>query len=198
MIATILFALVGCAPQPASIQFDGATPAAVYTMDNIALPVAKVMDAQGKAIEPAPAVTWTVEQADLAKIEGTNLTPTAEGKVTVVATLGTVKQSFMVDVVVPDSVKISGAAEGDTVAVGATASLTGEVINADAALADLKVEWSSSDAAIATIADGVVTGVAPGNVAIVAKGGGQEATINLVVAAADMTAAVPTEGAAPM
>ena len=54
-----------------------------------------------------------------------------------------------------------------TVAIGATATLTAEVTPADAT--QKGVTWASSDPAVATVADGVVTGVKEGTVTVGAK-----------------------------
>lgn len=50
---------------------------------------------------------------------------------------------------------------------------------------DKTVTWSSSDEAVATVADGVVTAVAAGTATITAKAGGLEATCTVTVVSAD-------------
>ena len=66
-----------------------------------------------------------------------------------------------------------------TVKVGETVTLTATVLPTDAA--DKTVVWTSSDNTKATVADGVVTGVAAGEVTITATAGGKSATATVTV-----------------
>lgn len=68
------------------------------------------------------------------------------------------------------------------VTVGKTITLTAEVLPAGAT--DKTVTWTSSDTAIATVKDGVVTGVKEGKVKITAKAGEKTATVEVTVKAA--------------
>ncbi|MCC6241526.1 MAG: Ig-like domain-containing protein, partial [Gemmatimonadaceae bacterium] len=64
-----------------------------------------------------------------------------------------------------------------SVQVQSTVSLTAAVRNAAGAeLTGRTVSWSSSDATIASVAHGVVTGVAPGTATIVVASEGRSAT----------------------
>lgn len=66
-----------------------------------------------------------------------------------------------------------------TVTVGETITLAATVKPADAT--DKTVTWKSSDEDIATVKDGVVTGVAAGDVEITATAGGKTATCDVRV-----------------
>lgn len=66
--------------------------------------------------------------------------------------------------------------------IGETGTLTATVIPENAA--DKTVTWSSSDASVATVADGVVTAVAAGSVTITAKASDQTASCTVTVAEA--------------
>lgn len=65
---------------------------------------------------------------------------------------------------------------------GATATLTATVLPADAT--DPTVTWTTSDPAVATVANGVVTPVAAGTATITATAGSQSATCAVTVTAA--------------
>ena len=66
-----------------------------------------------------------------------------------------------------------------TVADGATGSLTATTLPDGSAA----VTWSSSNTAVATVANGTVTGVDPGTAVITAKNGDAEATCVVTVTA---------------
>ena len=68
------------------------------------------------------------------------------------------------------------------VEVGKTITLTAEVLPADAT--NKTVTWTSSDNTVATVKDGVVTGVKAGEATITASAGGKNATVKVTVKAA--------------
>jgi len=189
--------LVGCAPQPASIVLDTTAASTVYETAPVALPTAKVLDAGGAAIEPAPVVTWSTSDGALATVDGATgtVTPIAEGTVEIVATVGEVKASWPLTVVLPDGVAVTGATDGQSLTIGTPVQLTGQVVNDDQPIAALPVTWKSSDEAIATVdGAGLVTPVAEGAVSVTAEGGGKSAVLALTVAApvADLVNVAPT------
>lgn len=68
------------------------------------------------------------------------------------------------------------------VTVGKTITLKAEVLPADAT--NKTVTWTSSDNTVATVKDGVVTGVKAGEATITASAGGKNATVKVTVKAA--------------
>lgn len=75
----------------------------------------------------------------------------------------------------PDAIELSGT---PTVAVEGTTTLTATTVPAGA-----EVTWSSSDETIATVANGVVTGVKAGKVTITARNGNAVANVEVTVTA---------------
>lgn len=194
MIASFVVSmLVACAPAPASIKIDGEPMVKVHTMDAAAVSHASVLDANGAAIEPQPAVVWTVTPDTVAKLEGDKLVPVANGEATVAAAVGELKAEYKFVVALPDAVAIGGAAAGDTVKVGEAKALTAEVKSGADVVAGQAVAWTVDNAAIATVdaATGALTPVAPGAVKVTATSGNLTATLDLNVAAADAVAAAP-------
>lgn len=193
MLASLVVTLFACAPTPASIKIDGEPTAKVHALDAVAVNHASVLDANGAAIEPQPAITWTVTPDTVAKLEGDKVVPVANGEATISAAVGEVKAEYKLVVALPDAVAISGAAAGDTVKVGETKALTAAVKAGADDVAGQTIAWSVDNAAIATVdaATGAVTGVAPGAVKVTATSGSLSATLDLNVAAADAVAAAP-------
>lgn len=199
MLSFIIASLVGCAPTPDSIKFDGDVNAKVNTAD--ALPVLKVsvMDKEKKAITPAPELAWTVSPADCAKLEGTNVKPvkeaglcTAKVEATVKGTQ--VKGTYNVTIAIPNKLEIAGYTAGTKIGAGTPVDLTATVMADTEAVAGAKVDWSSSDPNIAKVENGKVTAVAAeGKATITATSGKASATVEIEVGpAAPATAeAVP-------
>jgi uncharacterized protein YjdB len=187
--------LTGCgAPAPASITFDG-TQAAVHDLTAVPALKASAVDAEGKALEPQPELTWSVDPVDtVVKLEAGNITPVANGTAHITATVGEVKASYDFVVALPDKVEIAGVTAGTPVPAGTTLPLTATVKSGETAIADAKVKWSSDNEAFAKVDEaGVVTAVAEGKANIKAEFGAQSATAEVTVGAA---AAATTDAAA--
>ena len=184
----LLALLVGCAPTPASIKFDGEPVVTVHTLDAIATAGATVLDAEGKAIDPQPKLTWTASPNEAGKIEGDKVTPAANGDITVEAAVGEVKGSYKIHVALPDAITLSGYTVGTPLGLAGKVELKPEIKAGADVIEGQTVEWSSSDEAIATVdTAGVVTGVAAGTATITAKSGALSATQEITVAVAEVT-----------
>lgn len=186
-----VLALAACAPQPAAIAIDGQDAVTVHKLDAIPLPKADVLDSAGAAINPAPAIKWSVDPADIAKVDeaGKTVVPLKDGEATVTATLGEIKKSFKVVVSLPDTLVIDGGDVARTVKIGETLTLAAKVTADGTEVKDQPFTFSSSDPNLATVgADGAVTGVAAGEVTIEAKSGELKASAKVTVAPADAPA----------
>ena len=148
-------------------------------------------------------VTWETSDAAIATVVDGVVTAVAPGEVTITAKAGD-KEATCVVTVEKKVIAVSGIALDQTAATlteGETLTLVATVSPDDAT--DKTVTWETSDAAIATVVDGVVTAVAPGEVIITAKAGDKEATCVVTVEkkviavsgiTLDQTAATLTEG----
>jgi hypothetical protein len=202
-MVALLSLFIACAPQPASISFEAETQT-VNTLDAVAALKATVKDAEGNALAEQPALTWTVDPATVAALEGTNVKPAGAGEATVTAAVGEVKGSYKFIVALADKVEIAGYTAGTPWAVGATQTLTATVKAGETALTGQTVTWSSSDENVAAVdASGVVTGKADGKATITAKlNDTVSSTVEVavgtaVVAVAADAAAAPADAAAP-
>ena len=190
MITLVATLLMGCSPTPAKITFDGEQTVTVHNLDAVAVNKANVLDAEGKKIEPQPTITWSVNPATVAKLDKDKVVPVATGEAMVEAKVGEVKGSYKFVVALPDKVEVAGYSAGTPWPVGQAAALTATVKAGDKAVEGQKVEWTSSDAAIATVdANGSVTGVAVGKTTITAKSGELTGSVEVEITAADAVAA---------
>lgn len=194
-MVALLALLVGCAPEPASIKFDGAPVVTVHALDAVQVNKATVMDKDGKALETQPVLTWSVTPPAVAKLEGTKVTPVANGDATVQAMVGEVKGTYKFQVALPDKVEIAGYTAGQGwPAEVAELKLTASVKAGDKVVEGQAVTWSSSDETVATVsADGTVTRVAADKTStITATSGALTSTVDVSTSA---TAAVAVDGA---
>ena len=128
-----------------------------------------------------PTVTWSSSDERIATVKDGVVTGVAVGLATITATAGdksatcavTVSEAYIpVTEISLDKDKLE-MTEGDT------ETLTATVKPDDAT--DKTVTWSSSDEAIATVVDGVVTAITEGTVVITATAGDKSATCQVIV-----------------
>ena len=110
-------ALLACTPEPASIKFEGADSITVNTLDAVDVSKATVLDKDGKALDPQPAITWSVTPATVAKLDGAKVTPVASGEAKVEAKVGEVKGAYKFVVALPDKLEIAGYVVTESVAL---------------------------------------------------------------------------------
>ena len=185
MFTSLLALLLACGgPTATSIALEGDAAKTVHTTDALALNPAKVLDAEGKELAEAPAVTWTVTPDTVAKIDGTNIVPLANGEATITAAVGDIKAEYKVTVALPDSLTVAGYTAGDAFAVGETKTLTATIKSGETVISTLTPTWASDNAAVATVDNaGAVTAVAEGTANITATLGALTSTTAVTIAA---------------
>lgn len=126
-------------------------------------------------------VTWNSSNPAVATVAGGVVTAIAEGEATIAATAGEFTATCAV-VVSKKYIPVTSVTMDKVSMVlqeGATATLVATVLPADAT--DKTVTWSSSNPDVATVADGVVTGVVIGTATITASVGEFSATCEVTV-----------------
>ena len=144
---------------------------------------ARVLDASGAPLGGSP-VFWSTQDPDVATVSAAGIvTAVAPGATQIAASKG--GKSALVPVTVVGLpvglVRVSPATA--TVLVGASTTLSAEVIDAGGGpMTGRPVTWSSNNAAIATVSsDGMVIGVTPGIVSITATASGVSGTAVITV-----------------
>lgn len=179
-------------------EFNPATSVTVSSQDDIAS-IAKGQTLQLSAVvapvSADPRVTWSSSETAVATVDENGLV-TAVGAGTTVITAasatagvnGTFTLLVTEEAVAPESIALTS--ESDTVYIGKTLNISVEL---NPSTADPALTWTSSDDTKATVADGVVTGVAEGTVTITAtsvKDPAISGTITLTVAEAPLIESV--------
>ena len=126
-------------------------------------------------------ITWSTSDEGIATVEDGVVTAIAEGTATITATVGELSASCEVTVLhleVPvEGIELDN--ETLTLTEGDTGTLTATLLPENADPVD--ITWTSSDEAIATVADGVVTAVYEGTASITASAAGFEASCEVTV-----------------
>ena len=133
-------------------------------------------------------IMWASSKQSVASVDQTGkVVAIAEGTSTITATAGGKLGSCVVTVSkgVVEVSSINFDKTGVSLKVGETVTLTATVKPDDAT--DKTVTWSTSDASVATVSDGVVTAIKLGSATIRAKAGDKEATCAITVEATPVT-----------
>lgn len=133
-------------------------------------------------------ITYISSNTSVATVNDTGLiTAVAKGEATITAKVGditdTIKVTVTEAVIPPDpDVEVESVTLNKTeitLEIGGTETLTATVLPENAS--DKTVTWETSDANVATVANGVVTAVAKGEATITAKAGEKSATCKVIV-----------------
>jgi len=112
---------------------------------------------------------WTTSNADVATVTDGVVTGIAEGTATITATAADgsgVSAQFQVEVAVIPAESITFDAESYEVTAGKQITVAATVLPADAS--DKTLLWTTADPSVATVANGVVTGVSEGTTTVTA------------------------------
>ena len=127
-------------------------------------------------------VTWSTSDGSVATVERGVVTAVKIGTATITAKAGDKTATCAITVAPPPVVPVTSVTLDKTSAslkAGETVTLTATVNPGDAT--DKTVTWTSSDALVATVVDGVVTAVKVGTATITAKAGEKTATCAITV-----------------
>lgn len=183
MFALVLMALAGCAPQPASITLAGDPTVQIHDLAARPLPAVTVLDGADMAIEPAPPYSWTVQPAEIAEVNPTTdtLVPLSEGTAQIIVTSGAATASFTLEVRLPDEVQLSGVTDGQIIEVGSLVPVKAQALDDRNPLVGLAVLWSTDNANVASVVDGTLQALAPGEATLTASAGDKSASVEIRV-----------------
>ena len=125
-----------------------------------------------------PSVAWSSSAEGVATVKDGLVTAVSAGEATITATAGERSATCRVTVTdpVPPYIEVTSVAldrKSRLLPLGGSFSLTATVLPSDAT--EPAVTWSSSDEAVATVSEGVVTAVSEGTASIVATASGRKA-----------------------
>lgn len=128
-----------------------------------------------------PKIEWSTSDATIATVEDGKVKAIAEGTVMIIASVGDKKVECSVTVTkkVIAVEEVSLSASTMTLTEGEEGVLTVTILPANAT--DVKVEWTTSDETIATVEDGKIKALSPGNATIIASVGEKKAECRVIV-----------------
>lgn len=130
-------------------------------------------------------IIWSSSCEEIATIKDGVVSAIKIGSATVFAKAGEKTASCTIDVVATEVTSIDLDKSSASLKIGEKISLTATVKPDDAT--DKTVIWSTSDASVATVSNGVVTAVKVGTTTITAKAGDKSATCAVTVVATPVT-----------
>ena len=130
-------------------------------------------------------VTWTTSDASIATVKDGCVTALKIGTATITAKAGDKTASCTITVIPTPVTSVTLNKTSASLKVGETVTLTATVGPDDAT--DKTVTWTTSDATVATVSNGVVTAKMLGTATITAKAGDKTATCSITVVATPVT-----------
>ena len=183
-IALAALAFVGC--KPSDPKNDPTTDATVKSvkLDKEVLQIKKGETAELTAtVDPAgAAVKWQSSNEAVATVQNGVVTAVEVGEAYIVATADTKTARCKVTVYEEGQTAVTLAPVVAKIAVGETITLTASVAPEDKAS---ELTWKSNNESVATVANGVVTGVAAGEAKIIAAVGEVSAEATITVTGGD-------------
>ncbi len=131
-------------------------------------------------------VTWTTSNAAAATVSPAGLvTAVAAGSTTIMATAGGKTGSIAINVAAPATGSVSVSVPSNSISVGQSVQASASVKDANGnPIPSALVFWSSSNAAVATVAlNGLISGVSVGTANITASNSGKSGTVTITVTA---------------
>ena len=128
-------------------------------------------------------VTWTTSDATVATVNNGVVTAKKVGAATITAKAGDKTATCTITVVATPVTSVTLNKTSASLKAGETVTLTATVNPSDAT--DKTITWSTTDATVATVSNGVVTAKKVGTATITAKAGDKTATCAITVIATD-------------
>jgi uncharacterized protein YjdB len=175
---------LACGQKPAEIRLKS-TKLKVYGLGRVVSVGGDVVDKKGEIV-PGKTVTWESSNPEVATVDGQtgSVMTVGQGKTRITARLGEPPLEAAVAIEVLDVALVNVFPSRTTLAgrAGSTFPLTPEVKDSTGKAVEMKVEWTSSAPAVATVdASGVVTSVGEGKASIKATVGDVSGAADIVV-----------------
>ena len=180
-LLAVLLAAAACGRKPATIDISPKS-VKIYGLERSARLTARVLDRKGEPIELS-SPNWSSSNPDVVTAEaGGRLVAKKAGTAQVTATFEEISAQVPVEIVDVSTIEMAAPSVSLTGPAGTSASLAWAVLDSKRNRVDMKPEWTSSDPKIATVSEqGVVTSVAAGTTAIVARIGDVQGACDVIV-----------------
>jgi uncharacterized protein YjdB len=177
---------VGCSAKPAAIEVSPRS-VKIYGLQRNQRLTGALLDRKGRPV--AGTLQWSSSKNDVVTVDGTGkLQSKAEGRSVVTASFQKFSVSVPVEVIDVKAIEIAPATAHLVGPAGTTLALSAAVKNSKNQPASRPVSWRSLAPRVATVSsEGLVTSVAPGTAAIIAKVGDVEAVSEVVVLIGEVT-----------
>jgi eukaryotic-like serine/threonine-protein kinase len=168
-----------------------AAPPSSVTVGGTAALRAVAVDARGGTLADRP-IRWTSADAARATVTPEGLvTALSPGTVTLTARAGAASQSLTLEILPVRAASVSLSPAPAALVVGSSSRLTATPLDAAGRSVASAVSWRTADPRVATVADGVVTGVGAGSTVITASADGRESSVTVQVSAPAAAAPPP-------
>lgn len=141
-------------------------------------------------------ITWTTSDASVATVNNGKVTAVNIGTATITAKAGDKTATCDITVAPTPVTSVTLNQTSASLKVGETVTLTATVNPSDAT--DKTVTWTTSDATVATVNNGVVTAVKVGSATITATAGDKSATCEITVAPTPVTSVTLSQTSASL
>lgn len=178
LIALAFISITSCDKEPQEVM------ATSVSMDKtiIDLPIGQTVQLSATVLPETTTnklVEWASSDETVACVSNGLVTTYKLGKAIITATCGMKSAKCTINVIPVDVESITLDKTSASLKAGETVTLTATVNPSDAT--DKTVTWSTSDATVATVSNGVVTAVKVGSATITAKAGDKTATCAITV-----------------
>ena len=165
----------------AAASVELTVPSATLEVGQTSTIIATVRSSTG-AVLAGRAVSWTSSNTSAATVANGEVTAIAPGETTISATSEGKAANAVITVVAVRVASVVLSAPTASVQVGATTTLTATARAANnSVLNGRTIEWTSADPLVATVSNGVVTGIGPGNTTVTATSEGKSAQATVTV-----------------
>lgn len=186
--------MAGCDQGPVVLDITTTHPLIVHELAAVELPGVVARNKAGEPVALGETLAWSVSPESVAVIEGGTVRPLADGTAELTATAGALTSTFLLEVSLPDELRLTPIASivtGSSAPLAATVYADGVEIRPAAG-----VDFALAPVGLAHIMDDMLVADAPGTVTVTARSGDLTTAVLVTIEApAGVADALEDEGA---